>query len=88
MIKSIVLADPLKKKLKKKGLFPTEIKDKFYWCLETLIKDEHHPSLRHKKIQGTTDYWEFSVTMNYRCVYRREGEIIFLLALGKHEDIF
>ena len=88
MAKHIVLAEPLRKKLKKKGYFPQEIKEKFYWCVDMLLKDEQYPSLRNKKIQGSKDYWEFSITMNYRCVYRRDQEALILLALGKHDDIF
>ena len=88
MIKRIVLADPLKKKLKNKKVLPQQIKEKFYWCLARIMEDENHPSLRHKKIQGTENYWEFSIAMNYRCVYRKDLETAFLLEIGKHEDIF
>ena len=88
MIKHVILADPLKKKLKNKKKFPDQIRAKFYWCVEMLLKNSEHPSLRNKKIEGTQDYWEFSITMNYRCVYRKEKETIYLLELAKHEDIF
>jgi len=53
-----------------------------------LLKDENHPSLRNKKIKGTQNYWEFSISMNYRCIYRKEKDTIYLLAIGKHEDVF
>ncbi len=52
------------------------------------MKNEKHPSLRHKKIQGTESYWELSLTMNYRVVYRRESGKAFLVGAGEHEDIF
>ena len=85
MIKNIIVPTPLKKRLKK---LPKEIREKFYWCVNMLLKNENHPSLRNKKIKGTQNYWEFSITMNYRCVYRKEKDTIYLLAIGKHEDVF
>lgn len=88
MIKEIVIAEPLLKKLKNKKTFPGEIREKFTWCVDMLLQNEHHPSLRHKKIIGTENYWEFSITMNYRCVYRKENEIAYLLEMDKHDDIF
>jgi len=88
MIKNIIVAAPLKKKLKEKKGFSKQIREKFYWCVDMLLKNENYPSLRNKRIEGTQNYWEFSVTMNYRCVYRKERDTIYLLEVGKHEDIF
>ena len=88
MIKQVILAETLKKKLKDKKALPQQVKEKFYWCAERLLEDENHPSLRNKKIQGTENYREFSITMNYRCVYRKEQDTAFLLEIGKHEDVF
>jgi len=88
MIKHIVLADPLLKKLKDKKTFPKGIREKFYWCVDMLLTNEGHPSLRNKKIQGTENYWEFSITTNYRCIYRRDKDTAVLLEMGKHEDMF
>lgn len=85
MIQEVIIPDSLQKKIKK---FPQHIRKKFYWCIDMLIKDERHPSLRHKKIEGTDVYWEFSITMNYRAVYRRKDNKAFLVEVGKHEDIF
>ncbi len=85
MIKEIIIPVSQQKVIKK---LPLQIRKKLYWCVEMLLKDERHPSLRHKKIEGAEGYWEFSITMNYRGVYRREGEKAFLAAVGKHENIF
>jgi len=85
MIREIVIPLSVEKKIKK---LPHEIRKKLYWCIDMLMKNEKHPSLRNKKIQGTELYWEFSVTMNYRAVYRRESEKGFLVGIGTHEDIF
>jgi len=67
---------------------PLEIREKLDWSLDMLIRDPSHPSLRNKKISGTDNFWEFSITMNYRGVYRQEKDKAFLVAVGKHEDIF
>lgn len=85
MIREIIIPFSLRKRIKK---LPREIKNKLYWCIDILIKNENHPSLRHRKIEGTDIYWEFSITMNYRGVYRKEADKAFLVEVGKHEDIF
>ncbi len=60
----------------------------FYWCIERLFENDNHPFLRNKKIQGIENYWESSITMNYRCVYRKDQDTAFILEVGKHEDVF
>ena len=85
MSKRIIIPHSVKKNLKK---LPKQMREKFYWCLNMLLEDENHPSLRNKKIKGTQNYWEFSITMNYRCIYRKEKDTIYLLAIGKHEGVF
>jgi mRNA-degrading endonuclease RelE of RelBE toxin-antitoxin system len=85
VIKKIIISKSLRKKIRK---LPVEVREKFYWSIDMLIKNERHPSLRHKKIEGARTYWEFSITMNYRAVYRQEGDKGFLSAVGKHEDVF
>lgn len=88
MIKRIYIPDSLKKRLKNKKKLPEQVRKKFYWCLDMLLKNPKHPSLRHKPIQGTADKWEFSITMNYRCVYRKTKNEAFILLVVKHEDAF
>ncbi len=85
MIREVIVPPTLRKKIKK---LPEEIRKKFYWSAGMLLENESHPSLRHKKIQGVEGYWEFSLTMNYRCVYYREANNAVLLEIGKHEDVF
>ncbi|MBL7072686.1 MAG: type II toxin-antitoxin system mRNA interferase toxin, RelE/StbE family [Candidatus Omnitrophica bacterium] len=88
MIRKIHISDSLKKKLRKKKKVPQEVIDKFYWCLEQLLKNPKYPSLRHKPVHGSKDMWEFSITMNYRCVYRKSRNEAFILLVAKHEDVF
>ena len=88
MIKIIHIPDNLTKKLKNKKKLSAPIKEKFYWCLDVLTKNPQHPSLRNKTIKGTINTWEFSINKNYRCIYRKEKEEAFILAIVKHEDVF
>ena len=88
MIKRIHITDHLIKKLKNKKKLSVPIKEKFYWCLDILTKNPQHPSLRNKIIQGTINIWEFSINKNYRCIYRKEKEEVYILAIVKHEDVF
>ena len=88
MIKKIHIPDHLIKKLKNKKKLSAPIKEKFYWCLDMLIKNPQHPSLRNKTIKDTINIWEFSINKNYRCIYRKEKGEASILAVVKHEDAF
>ena len=88
MIKKIHIPDHLIKKLRNKKKLSAPIKEKFYWCLDMLIKNPQHPSLRNKTIKDTINIWEFSINKNYRCIYRKEKGEASILAVVKHEDVF
>ncbi|MCK4241300.1 MAG: cytotoxin [Candidatus Atribacteria bacterium] len=88
MINRIHIPDHLIKKLKNKKKLSAPLKEKFYWCLDMLTKNSKHPSLRNKTIKGVTGIWEFSINKNYRCIYRKEKDEAFILAIVKHEDAF
>jgi mRNA-degrading endonuclease YafQ of YafQ-DinJ toxin-antitoxin module len=53
-----------------------------------ILKNPQYPSLRNKTVKGTNDIWEFSINKNCRCIYRKEKDNIFILAISKHEDVF
>ena len=53
----------------------TQLKKK----LELLMQDPLYPSLRTKRIQGTTDLFEFSVNMDVRVIWQYDGDTIILL---------
>lgn len=88
MIREIIIPQRLKKRIKDKKRFPAAVRNQFIERLKQLLANDKHPSLRHKPIQGTRNFWEFSINMNYRCVYRRQGAVAYILAIGKHDDIF
>ena len=60
----------------------TQLKKK----LELLMQDPLYPSLRTKRIQGTTDLFKFSVNMDVRVIWQYDGDtIILLLDIGHHD---
>ena len=46
-----------------------------------------HPSLRTKRIQGTTDLFECSVNMDIRIIWYYEGDKMIILVDVGHHDI-
>ena len=68
----VQLLDPnIKKVLKKK--------------LELMDQNPKHPSLRTKKIKGTSDIYEASITMNCRMTWQYYKEGILLRNIGEHD---
>jgi mRNA-degrading endonuclease RelE of RelBE toxin-antitoxin system len=64
---------------------PIEIRQAFKEKLTLFVADLHHPSLRVKKIQGTDNRWEGSVTMKYRFTFHFEENTIIFRAIGTHD---
>lgn len=55
--------------------------------LELLAENPSHPSLRTKRIQGTTDLFECSVNMGIRIIWYYEGDKMIILVDVGHHDI-
>ena len=56
--------------------------------VELLSENPSHPSLRCKRVEGKSGYFECSVNMDIRMIWRYEaGRIIVILDIG-HHDIF
>jgi mRNA-degrading endonuclease RelE of RelBE toxin-antitoxin system len=66
---------------------PKEIQKAFDQKLQVFLKDMAHPSLRVKRIQGTRDRWEGSVTMKYRFTFEFSEGILIFRAIGTHDII-
>jgi mRNA interferase RelE/StbE len=64
---------------------PPEIQKGFKEKLVLFLSDMHHPSLRVKKIQGTKNRWEGSVTMKYRFTFHFDGDMVIFRAIGTHD---
>ena len=71
----------------KKGYksLPDKIQKAFDHKFELLLHDLSHPSLRVKRIQGTRDRWEGSVTMKYRFTFQWDGTILIFRRIGTHD---
>ena len=53
--------------------------------LKLFIENPQHPSLRVKKIKGSLNIWEASITMNYRFTFQIEKSEIILRNIGTHK---
>jgi mRNA-degrading endonuclease RelE of RelBE toxin-antitoxin system len=64
---------------------PGDIQEAFEKKLSLFLDNFYHPSLRVKKIAGTADRWEGSVTMNYRFTFQMEAERLLFRRIGTHD---
>ena len=64
---------------------PKEIQKSFDKKLQLFLKNTSHPSLRVKRIQGTKDRWEGSVTMKYRFTFQLSDTTVIFRAIGSHD---
>lgn len=73
----------------KKGFkqLPTKVKVQTKKQLILLLKNSRYPSLRTKKVQGTTNIWEARASKGYRFTFQKENGIIVLRKIGKHNHI-
>ena len=62
-----------------------DIQEIFEIKLPFFLGNPRHPSLRVKRLVGTADRWEGSVTMNYRFTFQlAEGKVLFR-RIGAHD---
>ena len=71
------------KKLLKKGILTATQLEKFLLLIES---NTQHPSLRTKKIQGTDEIFEASITMGIRVTFQYiKPDTIYLRNVGEHD---
>ena len=63
---------------------PQEIQTAFDAKLELFLKKMLHPSLMVKRIQGTQDRWEGSITMKYRFTFEISETYVIFREIGTH----
>lgn len=63
---------------------PKEVQKTFDKKLQLFLQNTSHPSLRVKRIQGTRDRWEDSVTMKYRFTFQLSENTLIFRAIGTH----
>jgi mRNA interferase RelE/StbE len=62
-----------------------DIQETFEIKLPIFLGNPRHPSLRVKRLIGTADRWEDSVTMNYHFTFQfAEGKVLFR-RIGTHD---
>jgi len=81
-IESFQFSKRFKKEFKK---LPQNIQKSFYEKLSLLLQNMLHPSLRVRRIQGTKNRWEGSVTMKYRFTFELIEDTIIFRAIGTHD---
>ena len=64
---------------------PKEIQGITEEKFELMLKNSHHPSIRIKKMSGTEDIWEGSITHKYRFTFHIVGDTYLLRNIGPHD---
>ena len=64
---------------------PKEIQKAFDQELQLFLQNMSHPSLRVKRIQGTKDRWEGSVTMKYRFTFEFLENGVLFRTIATHD---
>ena len=81
-----VTAFQFSKRFKKEyNNLPKEIQKAFDEKLSLFLKQTSHPSLRVKRIQGTKNRWEGSITMKYRFTFEFLKDGVLFRAIGTHD---
>jgi mRNA interferase YafQ len=58
-------------------------------ALKRFAADPQDPLLRTHRLKGDLgDYWAFSVDDDLRVLFRRDGDVLFLVALGTHDEVY
>ena len=81
-MKNFQFSQKFKKQYK---ILPKEIENAFDKKLTLFLNDRSHPSLRIKRILGTKNRWEGSVTMNYRFTFELLENTVFFRTIGTHD---
>jgi len=66
-------------------LLHSDVKKALKNKLKLMDQNPKHPSLRTKKIKGSSDIYEASITMNYRMTWQYYQEGILLRNIGEHD---
>lgn len=58
-------------------------------ALRRFAADPRDPVLRTHKLRGELEgYWAFSVDRDLRVLFRWEGDEVFLVNLGSHDEVY
>jgi mRNA-degrading endonuclease RelE of RelBE toxin-antitoxin system len=79
-----IFTERFKKSYKK---LPKDEQKALHKKLSLMGRNPHHPSLRTKKVRGTNDIFECSVSMSIRMTWKHDSESIVLRVVGKHDEV-
>jgi mRNA-degrading endonuclease RelE of RelBE toxin-antitoxin system len=85
MVERIASYQFTKKFKKEYQALPKEIQNNFDKKLSFFLENIFHPSIRTKRIQGTKNRWEGSVTMKYRFPFELHGNTAIFRTIGTHD---
>ena len=85
MVTRITVYQFTKKFKKEYQELPKKIQNNFDKKLSLLLENMFHPSIRTKRIQGTKNRWERSITMKYRFTFELHGNKALFRTIGTHD---
>ncbi len=85
MVEKITAYQFSKRFKKEYNRLPKKIQTAFNEKLTLFLKEISHPSLRVKRIQGTKNRWEGSVTMKYRFTFEFLKDEVLFRTIGTHD---
>ncbi|MBC8179165.1 MAG: hypothetical protein ISR61_09855 [Desulfobacteraceae bacterium] len=85
MVEKITAYQFSKRFKKEYDRLPKKIQKAFNEKLTLFLKEISHPSLRIKRIQGTKNRWEGSVTMKYRFTFEFLKDEVLFRTIGTHD---
>lgn len=85
MVEKVITYQFSKRFKKEYKNLPIKIQKVFDKKLALFLKDLSHPSLRVKRIQGTNDQWEGSITMKYRFTFEFLQDVVLFRTIGTHD---
>jgi len=61
----------------------------FETALVLLMKNSKEPSLKIHKLSGKLkDFWAFYLTYDLRVIFERKKDIIILINIGAHDEVY
>jgi len=85
MVEKITTYQFSKRFKKEYNRLPQKIPKALNEKLTLFLKEISHPSLRIKRIQGTKNRWEGSVTMKYRFTFEFLKDEVLFRTIGTHD---
>ncbi len=87
--KPIIFDEVFVKNYKKRVLKNSKLHQAFQEKMKIFTDNPNHPSLRNHKLKGTLrEFRSFYIAPDCRVVYIEENELIYLLDIGKHDEVY